>query len=389
MFSSRTQWNTSLNQLSDLVAAKLLRGEVIVDLTESNPTRCGFSYPEKEILAAIADKALLLYQPEPRGLPTARKAIADHYAAFGIKVSSEHILLTASTSEAYSFLFKLLCNTGDDVIVPQPSYPLFEYLCQLNDIAIRQYPLVYDGEWHIDFEQLQSAITDRTRAIVIVHPNNPTGSYLKQNEFERVCALAAEHHCAIIADEVFGPYDFSPDTHRACVLSTDTSVLLFSLNGISKLLGLPQLKLSWIVTHGDPQKTNEAMSRLDIIADTFLSVNTPAQTALPKLLEQSADITEQIRNRNYSNFVLLQNIFSNSKVSVFHVEGGWYAILQLPQLRSDDEWAAELLVQQNILVHPGHFFEMKQTSCIVLSLLLPSERFEEALSRIRLFIEQS
>jgi aspartate/methionine/tyrosine aminotransferase len=203
-----------------------------------------------------------------------------------------------------------------------------------------------------------------------------------------VCALAAEHHCAIIADEVFGPYDFFRDTHRACVLSTDTSVLLFSLNGISKLLGLPQLKLSWIVTHGDPQKTNEAMSRLDIIADTFLSVNTPAQTALPKLLEQAADITEQIRNRVYSNFVLLQYIFSNSPVSVFRVEGGWYAILQLPQSRSDDEWAAELLVQQNILVHPGHFFEMKQMSCIVLSLLLPSERFEETLSRIRLFIEQ-
>jgi aspartate/methionine/tyrosine aminotransferase len=376
------------NQLSDLIAAKRLRGEVLIDLTESNPTCCGFSYPEKEILVALADASSLLYQPEPRGLLLSRKAIADYYATLGASVAPEHILLTASTSEAYSFLFKLLCNAGDEVIVPQPSYPLLEYLCQLNDVALRQYRLAYDGEWHIDFESLQSAFTSRTRAIVLVHPNNPTGSYLKQNEFERVCAIAAEYQCAVIADEVFQPYSFSPDVRRANILAPQSSVPLFSLNGISKLLGLPQLKLSWIVINGTPQHTTEALNRLDIIADTFLSVNTPVQTAIPKLLSYVSDIENQIRLRIQTNYTLLQKIFAGSNTSLFQIEGGWYAILQLPQIHIDGDWAIELLQQQNILVHPGHFFDMKQKSCIVLSLLPPSDLFANASSRIRSFVEQ-
>jgi len=388
MFSSRTKWNMLPNQLSDLVAAKRQRGEVIIDLTESNPTRCGISYPEKEILAALADESSLFYQPEPRGLPIARKAIADYYKTLGVIVKPDQVVLTASTSEAYSFLFKLLCNAGEEVIVPQPSYPLFEYLCQLNDVALQPYYLAYDGEWHIDFESLQSSFTDCTRAIVLVHPNNPTGSYLKQNEFERVCTFAAEHHCAIITDEVFGPYYFSSDTERASILTSNTSVLSFSLNGISKLLGLPQFKLSWIVVRGNSQQMDEALSRLDIIADTFLSVNTPVQEALPKLLEQSQYIGEQIRLRVRSNFHMLQKDFSDSRASLFHAEGGWYAILQLPQFHNDEEWAVALLHQQNILVHPGHFFDMKQKSCIILSLLPPSELFADVVSRIRLFVEQ-
>ena len=389
MFSSRTQWNMAPNRLSALVAAKRLRGEVILDLTESNPTRCGISYPEKEILAALANTSSLLYQPEPRGLLTARKAIADFYATLGITIRAEHMMLSASTSEAYSFLFKLLCNAGDEVIVPRPSYPLLEYLCQLNDVALRSYQLVYDGEWHIDFESLQSAFSDRTRAIVFVHPNNPTGSYLKQNEFERVCALANEHHCAVIADEVFQSYSFFPDVHRANILALQSSVLLFSLNGISKLLGLPQLKLSWIIVSGQPKQIAEAFDRLDIIADTYLSVNTPAQVALPKLLGQLQYIGEQIRKRVCSNYQVLQDIFKDSTVSVFHGEGGWYGILQFPQFHNDDEWAVELLLQQCILVHPGHFFEMKQNSCIVLSLLTSPDVFADALSRIRMFVEHS
>jgi aspartate/methionine/tyrosine aminotransferase len=376
------------NQLSDLVVAKRQRGEAIIDLTESNPTRCGFSYPKKEILAALANESSLLYQPEPRGLLIARKAIANYYATLGVTVRPEDIVLTASTSEAYSFLFKLLCNVGDAIIVPQPSYPLFEYLCQLNDVALRHYCLAYDGEWHIDFESLQSTFTDRTRAIVLVHPNNPTGSYLKQSEFEQVCTFATEHNCAVITDEVFGPYNFSSDTNRASILTSNTSILFFSLNGISKLLGLPQLKLSWIIVRGNPQQTDEVLNRLDIIADTFLSVNTPAQVALPKLFEHSQFIEEQIRLRVYSNYHLLQKIFKDSKVSVLHVEGGWYAILQLPQFQNDEGWAVELLHQQNILVHPGHFYDIKQKSCVVISLLPTSELFTDALSQIRLFVEQ-
>jgi alanine-synthesizing transaminase len=388
MFSSRTQWNMTPNRLTDLAAEKRRRGEVIIDLTGSNPTRCGFSYPEKEILAALADASSLLYQPEPRGLHLARTAIAAYYAALGIVVEPEHMLLTASTSEAYSFLFKLLCNAGDEILVPQPSYPLLEYLCQLNDVALRPYRLAYDGEWHIDFESLRSACTSRTRALVLVHPNNPTGSYLKQNEFDRVCALADEHHCAVIADEVFQPYSFFPDVHRAAVSGTRSSGLLYSLNGISKLLGLPQLKLSWIIISGNPEQITEALDRLDIIADTFLSVNTPVQTAIPKLLCSVSDIENQIRRRIQTNYALLQKTFAGSNSSLFRSEGGWYAILRLPQNHSDDQWAEGILLQHNIIVQPGHYYGMEQNSCIVLSLLSPSDIFDQASSRIRLFVER-
>ena len=388
MFSSRTNWNMLPNQLSEAVAAKRLRGEIITDLTESNPTHCGISYPEKEILSAFADKSSLVYQPEPRGLFHARKAIADYYSSIGAALSPENIMLTASTSEAYSFLFTLLCNAGDEVIVPRPSYPLFDYLCQLNDVMLRHYDLEYDGEWHLDFESLESALTNSTRAIILVHPNNPTGSYIKQKEFERVCAIAAEHQCAVIADEVFGPYAISSDTNRANIVTSHAPILLFSLNGISKLLGLPQFKLSWIIVCGISQLSHEALSRLDIIADTYLSVNTPVQSALPKLLEQSNFIVGQIRARVHSNFHLLQNIFADSIATVFRAEGGWYAILQLPQFQSDDAWAVELLRQRNILTYPGHFFDMKQPSCIVLSLLHSPEHFSSGLLQIRSFIEQ-
>jgi aspartate/methionine/tyrosine aminotransferase len=329
-----------------------------------------------------------LYQPEPRGLLSARKAIAEYYAAHGIAIAPEQIILTSSTSEAYSFLFKLLCNVGDEIVVPQPSYPLFEYLCQLNDITLRYYRLAYDGEWHIDFTSLQAQFSDRTKAIVLVHPNNPTGSYLKQNEFARICSLASEHHCSLIADEVFGPYDISPDAKRARTLNTQSPVLLFSLNGISKLLGLPQLKLSWIVVDGTLHHRDEVLNRLDIIADTYLSVNTPAQVALPKLLRSSLDIGNHIRVRIQANYRLLQSIFTDSSTSVLRVEGGWYAILQLPQKYSDDNWAEEILTHKNILVQPGHFFDIEQKSCIVISLLPILRLFEDSIQRLERFIEE-
>ena len=388
MFSSRTDWNTTPNRLSSLAAEKRLRGESIIDLTESNPTQCEFSYPSKEILSALTEPSIVSYQPEPRGLLSARKAIAEYYAVHGIAITPEQIILTSSTSEAYSFLFKLLCNVGDEIVVPQPSYPLFEYLCQLNDITLRQYRLAYDGEWHIDFASLQAQFSDRTRAIVLVHPNNPTGSYLKKNEFDQICSLASEHHSSLIADEVFGPYDMSPDVHCANILTSQSFVPLFSLNGISKLLGLPQLKLSWIVVDGNLQQRDEALNRLDIIADTFLSVNTPVQVALPKLLRCSSDIGNQIRLRIQTNYRLLQKVFADSSTSVLRVEGGWYSILQLPQKYSDDYWAEEILTHQNILIQPGHFFDMEQKSCIVISLLSVSDLFDDALLRLQRFIEE-
>ena len=388
MFSSRTDWNTTPNRLSSLASEKHLRGESITDLTESNPTRCEFFYPTEEILSAFTEPSILLYQPETRGLLSTRKAIAEYYAVHGIDITPEQIMLASSTSEAYSYLFKLLCNVGDEVIVPQPSYPLFEYLCQLNDITLRSYRLAYDGEWHTDFPSLQAQFSDRTKAILLVHPNNPTGSYLKQNEFDQICSLASKHHSSLIADEVFGSYNISPDIDCATILTSQSFVPLFSLNGISKLLGLPQLKLSWIVVDGNLQQRNEALNRLDIIADTFLSVNTPIQVALPKLLRCSSDIRNQICLRIQTNYRLLQKVFTDSSTSLLRVEGGWNAILQLPQKYSDDTWAEEILTHQNILVQPGHFFDIVQKSCIVISLLPISGLFDDAILRLHQFIKE-
>ncbi|RPI05182.1 MAG: pyridoxal phosphate-dependent aminotransferase [Ignavibacteriae bacterium] len=389
MFSSRTEWNTTPNQLTALAAAKRMKGEVLLDLSESNPTRCGFTYPEKEILAALAAPASMCYSPEPRGALSARTAIAEYYASRGSVIAPEQVLLTASTSEAYSFIFKLLCNQGDEVVIPKPSYPLLEYLCQLNDTALRQYRLMYDGEWHIDFESLQSAMSGRARAVVLIHPNNPTGSFLKQQEFDRVCALAADHRCAVIVDEVFQPYGFSHNDHRAKMFAQQPPVLLFALTGISKLLGLPQLKLSWIVVSGNPVHTAEAMDRLDIIADTYLSVNTPVQIALPRLLSLASSLEHQIRERVQTNYRSLQTIFLNSLSSVFHVEGGWYAILRFPQMKSDDQWAEEILDRLNIVVQPGHYYGLEEKSCLVLSLLPEAELFHDAAATICKFLHDA
>jgi len=389
MFSSRTDWNTAPNRLSCLAAEKRLRGELIIDLTESNPTKCEFSYPIGEILNALSTQSVASYQPESFGLLSARKAVAKYCAENGNPITPENIILTSSTSEAYSFLFKLLCNVGDEVVVPQPSYPLFEYLCQLNDITLRNYQLAYDGEWHIDFESLQKQFTNRTRAIVLVHPNNPTGSYLKQDEYDRIYMLASTHDFSIIADEVFGPYDISPDVRRAHFAKNQSSVLLFSLNGISKLIGLPQLKLSWIITYGSSPHITEALKRLEIISDTFLSVNTPVQLAIPKLLCYSSDMENQIRSRIRANYRLLQSIFAGSNISVLRIEGGWYAIMQLPRKKSDEEWAEQILLQKNIIVQPGHFYDFELESCIIVSLLPISGTLKDAFENICRFMQEN
>jgi alanine-synthesizing transaminase len=389
MFSSRTRWNTAPNKLTQLLRTKRLQRESIIDLTESNPTRCGFSYPADDVLAAMADPSILSYQPEPFGLQGARKAVAEYYSPCGTTVDPNRIILTASTSEAYTFLLKLLCNTGDNVIVPQPSYPLFEYLCRLNDVELRHYRLIYDGEWRIDFESLRSTLTERTRAIVVLHPNNPTGSYVKQHEFDAVCRLAMERDCAIIADEVFGLFSIAPDGSRANVMSCDKDVLLFSLNGISKLLAFPQLKLSWIVVGGRSPQAGEALDRLEVIADTYLSVNTPVQAALPGLFRHLSLIAGQVCARVRENYELTLKLLSRSTVSVYYLEGGWYAILRLPGTKSDEEWATELLEQSNIVLYPGHFFSFEQGSSLVLSLILPRDVLESGLKGVRQFVEEN
>ncbi len=299
VFSSRLQWDSQPNPLSILLAEKRRSGAAILDLTESNPTRAALDYPGGELLAALADPRALQYDPDPRGLLAAREAVAEYYAQRGVDVPASRILLTASTSEAYSYLFKLLADPGDEILVPRPSYPLFDYLAAMESVRVRQYPLRYDGVWHIDFDALASAITPRTRAIVVVNPNNPTGSYLKRAEWERLQSFGLP----ILSDEVFSDFAFAPDPARVATLAGSSDALTFSMSGLSKIAGLPQMKLGWIVAGGPDHAA--ALEGLEWIADTFLSVATPVQWALPRILAASAAVQEQIRQRTRANLECL------------------------------------------------------------------------------------
>jgi alanine-synthesizing transaminase len=363
VFASRLDWNLQTNRLSALLKTKA----VVLDLTESNPTRAGLDYPGEEILKALADPRALRYDPEPRGLLSAREAVAGYYG----NVPASRILLTASTSEAYAYLFKLLCDPGDEILSPRPSYPLFEFLAGLESVRVVQYPLRYDGVWHIDFDALQRAITPRTRAIVVVNPNNPTGSFLKREEWSRLQELGIP----ILSDEVFCDYSFAPDDSRVRTLTDASEVLTFSMSGLSKIAGLPQMKLGWIVASGPGHEA--ALDRLELIADTYLSVATPVQIALPRLLEASKTVREQILTRTRTNLELLRR----STVPL-HLEGGWYATLQVPRTKSEEGWAVELLERRDVLVQPGFYFDFESEAFLVLSLLTTPDVFAEGLRRL-------
>ncbi len=362
---SRLDWNLQTNRLSELRKTK----PHVLDLTVSNPTQAGFEYPSEEILAALADPRSLRYDPEPRGLLSAREAVSSYYG----NVPASRVLLTASTSEAYSFLFKLLCDPGDEILAPRPSYPLFEYLAGLESVRVVQYPLRYDGVWHIDFDALRRAITPRSRAIVVVNPNNPTGSFLKREEWSRL----QEFGLPIFSDEVFSDYAFMPDESRVQTLTGTSEVLTFAMSGLSKIAGLPQMKLGWIVAGGPGHE--QALDRLELIADTYLSVATPVQIALPRLLPASIPVRTQILDRARANLALLRQ----STVPL-HVEGGWYAILQMPRDRSEEDWALALLDHQDVLVQPGYYFDFESEPFLVLSLLTSPEIFAEGIKRLTL-----
>jgi len=358
VFSSRLDWTLATNKLSALLKTKAH----VLDLTESNPTRAGLEYPADEILSALSDPRSLEYQPEPRGLLSAREAISQYYG----DVPASRILLTASTSEAYSYLFKLLCDPGDEILSPRPSYPLFEFLAALESVRVVQYSLRYDGVWHIDFDSLARAITPRAKAIVIVNPNNPTGSFLKREEWSRL----QQFGLPILSDEVFSEYAFSPVPRLS-----PPSVLTFSMNGLSKIAALPQMKLGWIVANGPGHEA--ALDRLELIADTYLSVATPVQIALPRLLAASTMVRAQIVNRTRANLALLKSV-----AHPLHVEGGWYAILQVPRTRSEEAWALDLLDRRDVLVQPGYYFDFESEPFLVLSLLTPPQVFADALHRV-------
>jgi aspartate/methionine/tyrosine aminotransferase len=371
--------------LSVLLEQKRQAGAPVIDLTESNPTRAGLAYPEAEILAALGDPGVLRYHPSSRGLDSAREAVAAYYCDRGTETQSGNVLLTASTSEAYAYLFKLLTNPGDEILAPRPSYPLFEFLAGLESVTIRQYPLRYDGAWHIDFDALEQAITPRTRGIVVVNPNNPTGSFLKRSELARLDLLAAGRGLAILSDEVFRDYAFAEDADRVSTLVGDRRALTFSMSGLSKIAGLPQMKLGWIVASGPnrEQARYQAMDALELIADTYLSVSTPVQVALPRLLALSNGILEQIRERTASNLGRLRESVRDTAATLLHTEGGWYAVLQVPQTRTEEEWTLKLLKESNILVQPGFFFDFESEAFFVLSLLPEPSTFAAGVSRLR------
>lgn len=382
-FSGRLQWHPSHNRLAGLREEKRASGSVVLDLTESNPTRAGFSY-DSRMLGALASAEGLRYDPASCGLTSARKAVAEYYEARGVAVDPSHVLLTASTSEAYSYIFQLLADPGDEILSPRPSYPLFEFLAGLSSVTMRQYPLRYDGVWHLDFPALERLVTPRSRAIVVVNPNNPTGSFLKRDELQRLEDFALRHELAIISDEVFCDYGFGPDQERVTTLVGDRRVLTFSMSGLSKVAGLPQLKLGWIVASGPGYE--QALEALDLIADTFLSVATPVQIALPELLSSGASIQQQIAARTAANLRSLQHGLDGSAGSVLNVEGGWYGVVRVPATHSEEEWALRLLRERDVLVQPGFYFDFETEAFLVLSLLTAPETFEEGLRRLRAFL---
>jgi aspartate/methionine/tyrosine aminotransferase len=373
-FSKRLDWSIPRNALADAVEKRRSSGRVLCDLTESNPTVAGIEYPPAHQL--LADERVLRYEPTARGLLTAREAVSEYYDG---SVHPDRILLTASTSEAYSFLFKLLCDPGDQVLVPRPSYPLFDMLAQLESVRVVQYPLHYHEGWFIDIQAIDEAITPSTRAIVWVNPNNPTGSFLKRAEYSAIARLCSNHGLALISDEVFADYPLDVEAEAMPSLTSTEECLCFSLSGLSKVCGMPQLKLGWIVASGPGHR--EALQRLEWIADTFLSVGTPVQYAAPALLESRDLIQCQIRRRTTGNLAHLCDACLASSCRVLRVEGGWYATLQVPNTNGEEDWALDLL-ERGVLVQPGFFFDFETEGYLVLSLLTPSETFEEGVGHI-------
>ena len=381
--STRTGWNLRPNRLSQRLDEARRQGRRILDLTESNPTRAGIVYPEASILEAIAHPDALLYDPDPRGMRRAREAVARWYARSGFAVDPERLVLTASTSEAYAWLFKLLCDPGDDVLVPTPSYPLFDFLATLESVVLRPYPLEWDGRFRIDLHALERAIGPRTRAIVVVHPNNPTGAYVKRAELRVLDALCRAHGLALVSDEVFWSYGHAPDPERAGVVALETEALSFSMSGLSKPAGLPQMKCGWIVPGGAPAEALPAFERLEMIADTYLSVGTPVQVGLERLLELGDGVGGRIRARVAANRAELERALARAPaLTAAPLEGGWSAVLRVPNVRSEEEWALELLEHDGVLVQPGYFYDFPLRGVLVVSLLPPEDELAAGLERI-------
>ena len=384
MFSKRTDWSLAPNPYARALELHRKSGRELLDLTASNPTTIGLEY-DRDLLDTFTHPDGLRYSPEPRGLRSAREAVASYYRARGDNVWADRIILTTSTSEAYTFVFRLLCEPGDEILIPAPSYPLFDFLADLQDVRLKRYPLFYDHGWHVDMHALRSALTERTRAIIAVHPNNPTGSYLHTGGTLELNKFAASCNLALVIDEVF--LDFAYDSEAYPSFAINDAALTFTLSGLSKISGLPQMKFAWIAVSGPDSLVAQALDRLEVIADTYLSMNTPTQLAAPALFEQRHSFQRQLMKRIHANLSELDaQLGRQTLCSRLAIEGGWYATLRVPATRRDEELAIALLQQRDVLVHPGHFYDFPTDGYLVVSLIAPEPTFREGVSRILAFL---
>lgn len=383
IFSSRTPSDLEPNRLARAIDVARRSGRALIDLTLSNPTRAEIPYPD-DLLAPLGAPEGLVYAPNAFGIAGAREAVAADYARRGIVVDPSRIVLTASTSEAYSILFKLLADPGDEVLVPRPSYPLFEHLTRLDAVVAKPYGLEYHGRWSIDPEAVESALTPRTRALLLVSPNNPTGSFVTRDELQALTVSCAAHGLAIIADEVFADYPLVPAPDGAASSAIDRAgVLTFALGGLSKSVGLPQVKLGWIVVGGPDRDVAAALQRLELVCDTYLSVATPAQQAASILIRRGAAVRQSIHDRVLTNYARLGALAVEwPATTVLRAEGGWYAVVQVPAIVGEEDLVLALVEQDGVLVHPGYFFDFRREAFLVVSLLPPSDTFARGVTRM-------
>ncbi|PYY19037.1 MAG: pyridoxal phosphate-dependent aminotransferase [Acidobacteria bacterium] len=391
MFARRTGWKLTENRYSAALHKARAQGGRLIDLTASNPTHGNFDFDSAAILSALTHRESLNYDPDPQGLLSARNAVAGYYNTKKVRgtthaASPEQIFLTTSTSEGYSYLFRLLCDPGDEVLVARPSYPLFEFLAEMQDVQLRCYELFYDHGWHIDFGGLEGLITQRTRAVLVVNPNNPTGSFVRCQELDQIAALCRKQTLALISDEVFLDYEIEGASEASAAFSNEC--LSFALSGLSKISCLPQMKLAWIVVNGPAELRDQAHARLQIIADTYLSVNAPIQHALPLLLDQRFNVQPQLVRRVRNNLALLDKRLESARaIRRLVVDGGWYAVLRVPARQSDEDLAIELIQRFGVIVHPGHFYDFPQDGYIVVSLITPDEEFREGANVVIGFLD--
>lgn len=377
-FSNRFEWDTGQNKISQIADQKRKDGMAICDLTVSNPTKIdlGVDRSIDRDYVAISNT----YQPASTGLETAKCAIVQYYQDHAIDIDNSQIVITASTSEAYTYLFRLLADAGDEILIPQPSYPLLDYLLRLDCIHNVPYYLRYvDGEWKVDLESVEMAITSRTRAVILVNPNNPTGSFIKEDEFNGISELCMRNNIPLIVDEVFVDYNYDRDRSNARSFSGYDSVPAFFLNGLSKSCGLPQMKLSWIIVSGQEHDRQSSLNALETIADMYLSVSTPIQHATASFFASRSIFQRRLLDRILDNQKCAEEAFMDAAIECLRPEGGWYGLLQFPDTHTDEEWAMRILQKSNVFYHPGYFYNFNEEAFLVFSLIIDPDMFKEGM----------